>query len=69
MHDRPRYPITAASAASMKTTHILTVLRTHLTFAPDARRRGDEHGALDWTPEVSHALGDGERIIADALKH
>ncbi|MET9122199.1 replication-relaxation family protein [Streptomyces sp. NPDC004528] len=69
MRGRPRYPITSASAASMKTTHTLTVLRTHLAFAADARRRGDEHKPLDWTPEVSHTLGDGDRIIADALMH
>ncbi|MFE4758393.1 replication-relaxation family protein [Streptomyces mirabilis] len=66
---RPPYPITTASAASMRTPHTLTVVRAHLAFAADARRRGDEHGHLDWTPEVSHALGDGERLIADALLH
>ncbi|MEV6758406.1 replication-relaxation family protein [Streptomyces sp. NPDC051214] len=66
---RPPYPITSASAASMKTPHTLTVLRTHLAFVSDARRRGDEHSHLDWTPEVSHPLGDGERVIADALMH
>ncbi|MFD9791345.1 replication-relaxation family protein [Streptomyces sp. NPDC059070] len=67
LRDRPPYPITSASAASMKTPHVLTVVRSHLAFVTDARRRGDEHGPLDWTPEVAHSLGDRERIIADAL--
>lgn len=69
MRGRPRYPITSASAASIRTTHTLTVVRAHLAFATDARRRGDDHGPLDWTPEVAHTLGDGERVIADALMH
>ncbi|MDQ0988773.1 hypothetical protein QFZ74_000001 [Streptomyces sp. V3I7] len=53
----------------MKTPHTLTVLRTHLAFVADARRRGDEHGHLDWTPEVFHAIGDGEKVVADAVMH
>lgn len=53
----------------MKTPHTLTVVRTHLAFVTDARTRGDEHGHLDWTPEVSHPLSDGEKIITDALMH
>ncbi|CAM5516853.1 Replication-relaxation OS=Streptomyces tendae OX=1932 GN=GUR47_38220 PE=4 SV=1 [Streptomyces tendae] len=69
LRGRPAYPITSTTAASLKTPHTLTVLRTHLAFVTDARERGDEHGFLDWTPEVSHALGDGERVIADALLH
>ncbi|MFF7321138.1 replication-relaxation family protein [Streptomyces albogriseolus] len=69
LRGRPPYPITSATAASLKTPHTLTVLRTHLAFVADARRRGDEHGFLDWTPEVSHPLGDGEKIITDALMH
>ncbi|MFG2950513.1 replication-relaxation family protein [Streptomyces adustus] len=63
------YPVTSATAASFKTPHTLTVLRAHVAFVCDARQRGDEHGPLDWTPETSHALGDGERITADALIH
>jgi hypothetical protein len=63
------YPVTSATAASLKTPHTLTVLRTYLAFVADARERGDEHGFLDWTPEVSHSLGDGEKVIADALLH
>lgn len=69
LRGRPPYPITSASAASLKTPHTLTVLRAHLVFIADARQRGDEHGYLDWTPEVSHPLGEGERVIADALMH
>ncbi|MFE1390894.1 replication-relaxation family protein [Streptomyces albogriseolus] len=69
LRGRPTYPITSTTAASLKTPHTLTVLRTHLAFVADARRRGDEHGFLDWTPEVSHSLGDGEKFIADALLH
>ncbi|WP_330301550.1 MULTISPECIES: replication-relaxation family protein [unclassified Streptomyces] len=69
LRGRPPYPITSATAASLKTPHTLTVIRTHLAFVTDARRRGDEHGHLDWTPEVSHPLSDGEKIITDALMH
>ncbi|MFC9624403.1 replication-relaxation family protein [Streptomyces sp. NPDC056930] len=69
LRGRPPYPITSATAASLKTPHTLTVVRTHLAFVADARRRGDEHGHLDWTPEVSHPLSDGEKIIADAVMH
>jgi hypothetical protein len=69
LRGRPAYPINSATAASLKTPHTLTVVRTHLAFVTDARRRGDEHGHLDWTPEVSHPLSDGDRIITDAVMH
>jgi hypothetical protein len=69
MRGRPPYPVSSAMAASLKTSHTLTVVRTHLAFVADARRRGDEHGHLDWTPEVSHPLSDGEKIITDAVLH
>ncbi|MDV9171259.1 replication-relaxation family protein [Streptomyces sp. W16] len=69
LRGRPPYPISSGTAASLKTPHTLTVLRSHLTFVTDARRRGDEHGHLDWTPEVAHPLSDSERIIADAVMH
>lgn len=69
LRGRPPYPITSATAASLKTPHTLTAVRTHLAFVTDARRRGDEHGHLDWTPEVSHPLSDGEKIITDAVMH
>ncbi|MFJ3338434.1 replication-relaxation family protein [Streptomyces sp. NPDC086766] len=69
LRGRPPYPITSATAASLKTPHTLTVLRTHLAFVTDARRLGHEHGHLDWTPEVSHPIGEGQRITADALMH
>ncbi|WP_079176571.1 replication-relaxation family protein [Streptomyces sp. MUSC 14] len=69
LRGRPPYPITSATAASLKTAHTLTVLRAHLPFAEDARRLGHEHGPWDWTPEVSHSIGEGERIVPDAVMH
>jgi hypothetical protein len=69
LRGRPPYPITSTTAASLKTPHTLTVLRTHLVFVADARHRGDEHGHLDWTPEVCHSIGDGEKVVADAVMH
>ncbi|MFJ5779297.1 replication-relaxation family protein [Streptomyces sp. NPDC093094] len=66
---RPPYPVTSATAASLKTPHTLAVVRAHLTFAEDARRHGHEHGPWDWTPEVSHTIGDGQRLVADALMY
>ncbi|MFF8676172.1 replication-relaxation family protein [Streptomyces sp. NPDC015242] len=67
LRGRPPYPITSTTAASLKTAHTLTVVRAHLAFAADARRLGHEHGPWDWTPEVSHAIGEGERVVADAV--
>ncbi|MET9735866.1 replication-relaxation family protein [Streptomyces sp. NPDC006458] len=69
LRGRPPYPVTTANAASLKTPHTLTTVRAHLAFATDARERGDEHGYLDWTPEVAHPLGDREHLIADAVMH
>ncbi|MDQ1033548.1 DNA-binding MarR family transcriptional regulator [Streptomyces umbrinus] len=69
LRGRPPYPINSATAASLKTPHTLTVVRAHLAFAADARRLGHEHGPWDWTPEVSHPLGEGERLVADAVMH
>ncbi|WP_369383262.1 replication-relaxation family protein [Streptomyces sp. cg36] len=69
LRGRPPYPVSSTTAASLKTPHTLTVVRTHLAFVTDARQRGDEHGHLDWTPEVAHPLSDGERVIADAVMH
>ncbi|TRO57076.1 replication-relaxation family protein [Streptomyces sp. IB201691-2A2] len=69
LRGRPPYPISSATAASLKTPHTLTVVRAHLAFAADARRLGHEHGPWDWTPEVSHPLGEGERLVADAVMH
>ncbi|WP_164386665.1 replication-relaxation family protein [Streptomyces sp. OM5714] len=69
LRGRPPYPITSATAASLKTPHTLAVVRTHLVFAADARRLGHEHGPWDWSPEVSHAIGEGERVVADAVMH
>jgi DNA-binding transcriptional ArsR family regulator len=69
LRGRPPYPITSATAASLKTPHTLTAVRTHLAFAADARRLGHEHGPWDWTPEVAHPIGEGERLVADAVMH
>ncbi|MFE9454886.1 replication-relaxation family protein [Streptomyces sp. NPDC006739] len=69
LRGRPPYPITSNMAASLKTPHTLAVVRTHLAFAEDARRLQHEHGPWDWTPEVSHAIGEGERIVADAVMY
>jgi DNA-binding MarR family transcriptional regulator len=69
LRGRPPYPITSKTAASLKTPHTLTVVRAHLAFAEDARRLGHEHGPWDWTPEVSHSIGEGERIVADAVMY
>ncbi|MFE9024382.1 replication-relaxation family protein [Streptomyces sp. NPDC007808] len=69
LRGRPPYPITSTTAASLKTPHTLTVVRSHLPFAADARRLGHEHGPWDWTPEVAHPIGEGERLVADAVMH
>ncbi|MFF0737723.1 replication-relaxation family protein [Streptomyces chartreusis] len=69
LRGRQPYPITSTTAASLKTPHTLTVVRTHLPFAADARRLGHEHGPWDWTPEVTHPIGEGERLVADAVMH
>ncbi|WP_445061890.1 hypothetical protein [Streptomyces sp. SAS_260] len=44
-------------------------MRTHLPFAADARRLGHEIGPWDWTPDVSHPIGEGEGVSADAVMH
>ncbi|MFE9769771.1 replication-relaxation family protein [Streptomyces sp. NPDC005808] len=69
LRGRPPYPITSGTAASLKTPHTLAVVRVHLAFAEDARRLGHEHGPWDWTPEVSHSIGEGERTVADAVMY
>ncbi|MEU4497585.1 replication-relaxation family protein [Streptomyces sp. NPDC023998] len=69
LRGRPPYPITSDTAASLKTPHTLAVVRAHLAFAADAHRLGHEHGPWDWTPEVSHSIGEGDRITADAVMY
>ncbi|GGX93876.1 replication-relaxation family protein [Streptomyces fructofermentans] len=69
LRGRPPHPINSTTAASLKTPHTLTVVRTHLAFAADAQRLGHEHGPWDWTPEISHPLGEGQRLVADAVMH
>lgn len=69
LRGRPPYTVASPAAASLKIPHTLAAVRAHLAFATDARGRGHEHGPFDWTPEVAHHLGEGERLIADALMH
>ncbi|MCX4462502.1 replication-relaxation family protein [Streptomyces sp. NBC_01728] len=69
LRGRQPYPITSNTAASLKASHTLAVVRAHLAFAEDARRLGHEHGPWDWTPEVSHSIGEGERVVADAVMY
>lgn len=66
--DYPALP-TEGSAVRLRAPHTLAVLRTHLAFLADARRRGDEYGPLDWEPEVYHRISDqrADALIADAL--
>lgn len=44
-------------------------MRARPAFAADARRHGHAHGPRDETPEVSHSIGEGERVVADAVLH
>ncbi|MFE2521097.1 replication-relaxation family protein [Streptomyces mirabilis] len=69
LRGRQSYPIASNTAASLKASHTLAVVRAHLAFAEDARRLGHEHGPWDWTPEVSHSIGEGERVVADAVMY
>jgi hypothetical protein len=58
--------------AKLQAAHTLTVVRTHLAFLADARRRGDEYGPLDWVPEIAHRLpdtGGEDKLIADAVMY
>ncbi|MFJ9758408.1 replication-relaxation family protein [Streptomyces sp. NPDC101149] len=66
LRGRPPCPITSTTAASLKTPHTRAAVRAHLAFAEDARRLDHEHGPWDWTSEVSHSVGEGERVVADA---
>lgn len=62
----------SGAEASMRAAHTLTVLRAHLAFLADARRRDDEYGPLDWMPEIAHQLpdtGGEDKLIADAVLH
>ncbi len=69
LRGRQPYPLTSEAAAPLRTPHTLTVVRAHLAFAAGARQLGHEHGPWDWTPEVAHSIGEGERLIADAILH
>ncbi|ARF81889.1 hypothetical protein ACIG0C_21460 [Kitasatospora aureofaciens] len=39
--------------------HQLAVMRTHLVFLADARRRGDAYGPFDFIPEITHRFAEG----------
>ncbi|MFE3875484.1 replication-relaxation family protein [Kitasatospora sp. NPDC059146] len=39
--------------------HQLAVLRTHLVFLADARRRDDAYGPFDFIPEITHRFAEG----------
>ncbi|MFE0186591.1 replication-relaxation family protein [Streptomyces sp. NPDC058989] len=68
-----RRPYRAGAAIpAMRSTHTLTVTQTALAFVENARARGDECGASDWTTEVAHPIRDGSAdgecaVITDAL--
>ncbi|MFD8078235.1 replication-relaxation family protein [Streptomyces sp. NPDC059718] len=72
LRGQPAFAPGSPVEASLRASHTLTVLRTHLAFLTDARARGDEYGPLDWVPEVAHRLpdtGGEDRLIADAVLH
>lgn len=72
LRGRAVLPPIGATEASLRAAHTLTVLRAHLAFLADARKRGDEYGPLDWMPEVSHRLpdtGGEDKLIADAVMY
>ncbi|MER7755429.1 replication-relaxation family protein [Kitasatospora sp. NPDC097643] len=58
-----------ADRALLNADHAKDVVRAHLQFVRDTRRRGDEYGPLDWVPEVYHRLSDVKRdpLRPDAL--
>ncbi|MGK4586125.1 replication-relaxation family protein [Kitasatospora sp. HPMI-4] len=39
--------------------HQLDVVRTHLAFLADARKRGDFYGPFDFIPEITHRFAEG----------
>ncbi|MFF9803223.1 replication-relaxation family protein [Streptomyces rochei] len=64
---QPSKLVADRTAARLRVGHALVVTETGLAFLQDARRRGDVCRPLDWIPEVSHPLGNGEAVIPDAL--
>ncbi|SEC16280.1 Replication-relaxation [Streptomyces sp. 3213] len=67
LRGRPPYPITSATAAPPKTPHTPPLSGTHLEVVAHACPGGNAHGHLDWTPEVFHPIGDGDKAVADAF--
>ncbi|MFJ9845861.1 replication-relaxation family protein [Kitasatospora sp. NPDC101155] len=54
-------PRTPGDKSAFKYTlwHQLAVVRTHLAFLADARRRGDRYGPFDFIPEITHRFAEG----------
>ncbi|MFJ7913106.1 replication-relaxation family protein [Kitasatospora sp. NPDC096204] len=54
-------PRTPGDKSAFKYTlwHQLAVVRTHLVFLADARRRGDAYGPFDFIPEITHRFAEG----------
>ncbi|MEU6237796.1 replication-relaxation family protein [Kitasatospora sp. NPDC047058] len=51
--------------------HQLAVVRTHLVFLADARKRGDAYGPFDLIPEITHRFAEGKEgtVRPDGLLH
>ncbi|MET8630641.1 replication-relaxation family protein [Kitasatospora sp. NPDC004669] len=51
--------------------HQLAVVRAHLAFLADARKRGDVYGAFDFIPEITHRFAEGKEgsVRPDGLLH
>ncbi|WP_280686396.1 replication-relaxation family protein [Kitasatospora sp. MAA19] len=54
-------PRTPGDKSAFKYTlwHQLAVVRTHLVFLTDARKRGDAYGPFDFIPEITHRFAEG----------
>ncbi|MFI9324851.1 replication-relaxation family protein [Kitasatospora aureofaciens] len=54
-------PRTPGDETAFKYTlwHQLDVVRTHLVFLADARRRGDFYAPFDFIPEITHRFAEG----------
>ncbi|MGV9271582.1 replication-relaxation family protein [Kitasatospora sp. NPDC003701] len=51
--------------------HRLAVVRTHLVFLTDARKRGNSYRPFDFVPEVTHRFAEGKEgtVRPDGLLH
>ncbi|WP_406349376.1 replication-relaxation family protein [Streptomyces sp. NBC_00144] len=59
------YRMSEQAAASQLQEHTIAVNETGLAFVEHARRLGDECGPLDWDPELSHRVRDGDSRLGD----